>query len=76
MEVEDQVKFADIAEVLVKNLHKGMDEFKNNEFVLVFVHNCNEVQTSVSFVYDFILFVLEEITHFWFTGDHQLVYLT
>lgn len=70
MEVEDQVKFTDIAKVLVKNLHKSMNEFKDNELVFIFVHNCNEVQTSVSFVYDFILFVLEEITHFRFTSDH------
>jgi hypothetical protein len=76
MEVEDEVEFTDISEVFVEDLDEEVDEFKGDQFVVIFVDDGDEVETCVSFVDDFVLFVVNEIAHLRFTGDDQLVYLS
>ena len=73
MEIKDQIKFAYVSEIFIENFDKGMNEFEHDQLVLVFVYNGNEVETGVSFIDDFILFVFKEIAHFRFTSDDKLV---
>lgn len=75
MEVEDQVQFTDVSKILIEHFHKSMNHLQYNEFVFVLVNNGDKVQWGISFVDDFVLLVLEEVAHFGFTGDDQLVYL-
>lgn len=75
MEIEDQIEFADVSEILVEDLNKGVDELKHNKLVLVLIDDGNEVETGVSLVDDFVLFVFQEIAHFGFTSNDKLIYL-
>lgn len=43
MEIEDEIKFTNIAEVFVQNLHKIVDQFQNYQLIVILIHNCNEV---------------------------------
>ena len=70
MEVEDEVEFTNVPEVLVEDLNKRLHHLKDDHFVFVFVHNGNEVQTGVAFVYDFELFVVDEVAHLGPAGNH------
>ncbi len=69
MEVENQVQFADIAKVLVQNLYKSVDQFQYDKLIFVFVHNGDKIEWGVSFVYDFVVFVFDEVAGFGFAGD-------
>ena len=53
-----------------------MDHFEYDELIFVLVHNRDKVKGSISFVYDFVLFVFYEVAGFGFTSDDQLVYLS
>lgn len=54
MEVEDEVEFADVAEVLVEDLYEALHEFEDDEFVVVLVYDGDEVETGVSLVDDLV----------------------
>jgi hypothetical protein len=58
VEVEDEVEFADVAEVFVEDFNKGLHHFEYDELVLILVDDGDEVETGVAFVYDFILLVV------------------
>lgn len=73
MEVEDKIQFTDVAKIFVEDFDECMNEFKDNKFVLILIHNGDKVEGSVAFVDDFVLFVLEEVAHFGFSGDNELV---
>lgn len=73
MEVEDEIEFADVAEVLVENFDKGLHQFQDDEFVLVLVDDGDEVKTGVALVHDLVLFIIQEIAHLGVPGDDQLV---
>ena len=75
VEVENQVQFAHIPEVLVQDFHQHLKSLEHNELVIVLVDNCYEVQSRISFVDDFVLFVVQEIALPGFPGDHQLINL-
>ena len=75
MEVEDEVKLADVAKVLVENLHEGVDEFEDDEFVIGLVDDGDEVQAGVALVHDLVLLVVDEVAHLRLAGDHQLIHL-
>lgn len=64
MEVEDEIKLANITKVLIKNFDKALHKFKNNKFIFILIHNGYEIETSISFVNNLVLFVVEKITHF------------
>ncbi|GJM17323.1 MAG: hypothetical protein DHS20C13_26500 [Thermodesulfobacteriota bacterium] len=53
VEVENQVQFTDVVEVLVQDFHDEVDQFQNQQFVIFFVYYGHEVQRGVSLVYDF-----------------------
>lgn len=76
MEVKDQIEFADVAEVLVQYLNEALHELKHNQLILVLINDGDKVQTGISLVDDFVLFVVEEIAHLGVSGDYQLVDLT
>ena len=57
MEIEDEIKFADISEVFIQNLDKALHQFKNNQLVLLLVNDCYEIQTGKSFV-DYLVFLV------------------
>lgn len=69
MEVKNEVQLADIPEVLVQHLHKGLHQFQHDQFVLVLVNNSDEVEASIALVDDLVLLVLHEIAHLWMAGD-------
>lgn len=73
MEIEDEIKFTNITEVFVQDLDKIVDQFQNYQLIVILIHNCNEVQTGVSFVNDFELFVIDEIATFRFPCYDKLV---
>lgn len=76
MEVEDEIQLADVAEVLVQDLHEGVNQFEGDELVVGFVDDCYEVETGVAFIDDLILFVVDEIAHLGLPGDDELVHLS
>ena len=57
MEIEDEIKFADISEVFIQNLDKALHQFKDDQLVLLLVHNCYEIQTGKSFI-DYLVFLV------------------
>ena len=67
MEVEYEIKLTDITKVFIKNLDKTLHKFKNNKFIFILIHDSYKIETSISFVNDLVLFVVEKITHFWIT---------
>lgn len=69
MEIKNQIQFAHVTKVLVKYLHKSVDQLQNNQLVFVLVHNRYEIQWGISFVHDFVVFVLNEVAGFGFSGD-------
>lgn len=75
VEVEDEVEFAHISKIFVEDLHKWLDQFKDDELVLIFVDNCDEVQTCITLVDYFVVFVVEEIAHFWLACQDHCVHL-
>ena len=58
MEVENEVQFADVTEVLVEDLNEALHEFQYYEFVLVLVDDGDEVETGEPFVYYLVLLVV------------------
>ena len=70
MEIEDKIKFTDIAKIFIQDFYKRMDEFEYDEFIIILIHNSNKVQTCVSFVDNLVFLVVGEITHFGFSCDH------
>jgi hypothetical protein len=75
VEVEDEVEFAHISEVLVQYFYEALHEFEDDQLILVLVNDGDEVQTGVSLVDDLVLFVVQEIAHLGVASDHQLVHL-
>ncbi len=69
MEVKDQVQFTHITKVFVKDLHECLDQLQDNQLVFVLVHNRYKIQWSVSFINDFVVFVLDKIAGFGFSSD-------
>jgi hypothetical protein len=76
VEVEDEVEFAHVSEVLVEHFHEGLHEFEDDELVLVLVDDGDEVETGVALVDDLVLLVVQEVAHLGVAGDHQLVHLS
>lgn len=70
MEVEDEIKFADVSEVFIEDFDEGVNGFEDDEFVVVLVDDGDEIKGGVTFVDDFVFFVLEEVAHFGFAGDN------
>jgi len=52
-----------------------MYDLQSGELVVVGRDSADEEQRSVSPVYDFCIFVFQEITHLGSTGEHQLRYV-
>ena len=75
MEIEDKIEFAHISKIFVKHLYEWMDEFQDDEFIIGFVNNSDEVETCITLVDNFIFFVVDEIAHLGFAGDDQLIHL-
>jgi hypothetical protein len=73
MEVENQVQLTNVSEVLIEHFHKCVNHFKHDEFILVLVYDRDKVQRCVSLVYDFVLFVFDEVAGFGLAGDYQLI---
>ncbi len=73
MEVEDKIKFTNISKILIKNLYKAMNEFQDDKLILILIYDSDEIQGSISFINNFELLVFDEVAHFRFTGDYQLI---
>ena len=58
MEVEDEIEFADVSEVFIEDLNKALHEFEDDELILIFVDDGDEVETGESFVDYLVLFVI------------------
>lgn len=70
MEVENEIQFADVSEVFIKDFNKSVDHFENDQLIFVLVNDCNEIQRGVSFINNFVLFVLYKVAHLGLTGDY------
>jgi hypothetical protein len=75
VEVEDEVEFADVSEVLIEYFDEGLHEFEDDELIFVLIDDGDEVEAGVAFVDDLVLLVVEEVAHLGIAGDHQLVHL-
>lgn len=75
MEIENEVELADVAEIFIEDFYEGVNQFEDDELVIILVDDGDEVETGVSFVDYFVFLVVDEIAHFGFAGDHQLVNL-
>jgi len=73
VEVENQIQLTDVSEVLVQYFYKGLHEFQYNELIVVLIHDGDEIEAGISFIYDFVLFVVQEVAHLGVSGDDQLV---
>ena len=58
MEIEDEVEFADIAEIFVEDLNKALHEFEDNELVLIFIDDGYEVEAGEPLIDYLVLFVI------------------
>ena len=52
-EIENQVQFADVAEVAVEGFDQAVKDFEGEEFVGVGIEASDEIQTGVPFINDF-----------------------
>lgn len=73
MEIKDKVELTDVSKIFIKNFDEGMNKFQYNQLIFVFINDCDKIQWSVSFVDDFVVFVLDKVAHFWFTGKYELI---
>lgn len=76
MKVKDKIEFTDVSKIFIENLNKSVDHFQDNELIFVFINNGDKIKWSVSFVDNFVIFVLNKVAHFWFTGKYKLIDLT
>ena len=60
VEIEDEVKLADIAEVVIQDLHKQMDGLQVCQLVVSHVYTEAEVQPRISPVDDFVGLELQQ----------------
>ena len=70
MEIEDEIQLTDVSEVFIEDLYKGVNHLEDDQFIFVLINNGDKIQWSISFIYDFVLFVLKKVAHLWFTGDY------
>ena len=75
VEIEDQVQLAHIPEIFVQDLHERMDQLQDDQLVIIFIHNCDEIQARIALIYYLIIFVVNEIAHFGLPRDDQLINL-
>lgn len=75
VEVEDEVQLADVPEVLIEYFYEHLHELEHNELVVVLVDDCDEVETGVSLVDDFVFLVVQEVAHLGVTRNYQLIHL-
>lgn len=73
MEIKYQIKLTDIVEVFVQDLHKEVDHFQHQQFIVFFVHDCDEVKTCISLVYDLVIVPFKEITRLCISGQDDIV---
>eukprot|EP00824_Muranothrix_gubernata_P018459 TRINITY_DN374_c0_g1_i1.p2 TRINITY_DN374_c0_g1~~TRINITY_DN374_c0_g1_i1.p2 ORF type:complete len:133 (-),score=1.77 TRINITY_DN374_c0_g1_i1:35-433(-) len=72
MKIENQVQFANISEIPVKNLHKMMNNFQNLKFVIFPLNNSTKIKGSISFIDDLVFSPVKEIAEsMWSTNDHS-----
>ena len=53
-----------------------MDQLQNDKFIMSFINDCNEVQTSISLIYNLIILIVNEIAHLWLSCNYQLIHLS
>jgi hypothetical protein len=58
VEVEYEIELANVSEIFVQYFNKGVDEFQYDKFVLILIDDGNEIKTCISFIDDFVLFIL------------------
>ena len=44
MEIEYQIKLADIAKIFIKYLDKCVNQLKNDKLIFILINDCNKVQ--------------------------------
>ncbi len=69
LKVEDDIKLAHTAEILVQKLDVSVDDFQRQELVVATFDCATKVETSVSFVHDLEILPLEERAHLGFSGQ-------
>lgn len=70
MEVENEIKFANISKILIQYLNKTLHELEDDELVFVLIDDGDEIQTGIALIDDLVLLVIKEIAHFGVTGDY------
>lgn len=73
MEVKDKIEFTDISKIFIKNFYESMNKFQYNQLVFILIYNGNEIKRGISFVYNFIVFILDKVAHFRFTSKNELI---
>ena len=62
MKIEDKVKLADIAEVVIQDLYKKVYAFQVGQLVVSCIHAEAEKEASISPIHHFIAFELQHTT--------------
>lgn len=62
--VKDEIEFADVAKVGIKDLDEHVEEFHGEEFVVLGVCGGDKVETCVAFVDYFVVSHVDYVAHF------------
>ena len=63
VEVEDKIKFADAAKVLVQYFDEQVDEFKHGKFVVFSVDTQSEIEAGIPTIYYLMVSILKFCNH-------------
>jgi hypothetical protein len=58
VEVEYEIELANVSEIFVQYFNKGVDKLQYDQFILILIDDGNEIKTCISFIDDFVLFIL------------------
>ena len=76
MEVKDKVQLANVSEIFIQNLNKALHQLQDDEFILIFIYNCYEVETGETLVNYFVFLIVQKIAHLRLSSDNQLIDLS
>ena len=57
VEIEYKVQLANVSKIFIQYFNKCVNKFQDDEFVFVLVDDSDEVETGVSLIDNFVLFI-------------------
>lgn len=75
VKVENQIELTHVPEVLVKYFDKMMDHIEDNQFIVIFLNACGEVQAGVALEHDLIVSPLKKMREATTSPNYHAAYL-